>query len=138
MQYACTCTPYYEGKMFRGGAQFFPLRKVSSNSVILSLFIIYAHIYNIGYRMQLVYIQYIYETDHSPSTPAPILSPSLPLTTPEGHEEEFVFLLVECLRATIEGQRFFYSICLHYYKHYKYIQTRKCDSHIIVSVWALV
>ena len=38
------------------------------------------------------------------STSPPINSPSLPIPKLEGALEECVFLLMECLRATIEGQ----------------------------------
>ena len=34
-----------------------------------------------------------------------VSSPSLPLEDVQGAEEEYVFLLMECLRATIEGKR---------------------------------
>lgn len=33
-----------------------------------------------------------------------VSSPSLPLEDVQGAEEEYVFLLMECLRATIEGK----------------------------------
>ena len=34
-----------------------------------------------------------------------VSSPSLPLEDVQGAEEEYVFLLMECLRATIEGKQ---------------------------------
>ncbi len=33
-----------------------------------------------------------------------ILSPSLPLATPEGSDGERMFLVIECIRATVESE----------------------------------
>ena len=42
-------------------------------------------------------------TDISLAPSGGLSSPSLPLEDVQGAEEEYVFLLMECLRATIEG-----------------------------------
>lgn len=44
-------------------------------------------------------------TDISSVPSGGLSSPSLPLEDVQGAEEEYVFLLMECLRATIEGER---------------------------------
>ena len=42
-------------------------------------------------------------SDGHPDTHSELSSPSLPLQDVQGDTEEYIFLLIECLRATIEG-----------------------------------
>ena len=46
---------------------------------------------------------HMHMTDISLAPSGGLSSPSLPLEDVQGAEEEYVFLLMECLRATIEG-----------------------------------
>ena len=41
--------------------------------------------------------------DDQPDTHSDVVSPSLPLQDLQGDNGEYIFLLMECLRATIEG-----------------------------------
>ena len=58
-------------------------------------------------KKQMIYLIFatlhMHMTDISLAPSGGLSSPSLPLEDVQGAEEEYVFLLMECLRATIEG-----------------------------------
>ena len=82
----------------------FTILSIIDESHINSFFLYYLH-YITKNSCVLKFTLYLIFLDTLASSElGPLNSPSLPLSTPVGETEECVYLIMECLRATIESR----------------------------------